>query len=230
MAADEQISTENPNSPGAAESKRQVPTPKRRMRLPPYERENMILEGATRFFAKHGFSGNLRNLALELNVSQALIFKYFDSKERLVEKVYERTFLERWRLDWEQILSNETLDIYTKLKKFYLSYLETVDDYIWIRIALLSGLTGNNLTSQYIVRNVSGLMNIIAMEIRRANSEDLDGPITTLEMEGVWMLHSTFIYYLIRKHIYKTPVEMDLVVYVNKTVERFLSGTLHKEA
>lgn len=226
MAAPEQNSMANVNSPKAIASKVQESAPKRRTRLPPYERERMILEGATRFFAKHGFSANLRELAAELNVSQALIFKYFDSKERLVEKVYERTFLERWRLDWEQILSNETVDLSTKLKKFYQSYLETVDDYIWIRIALLSALTGNNLTSQYIVRNVGGLMNIIALEIRRANGQDLQGPISTLEMEGVWLLHSTFIYYLIRKHIYKTPVEMDLSVYVSTTVDRFLGGTL----
>ena len=197
-----------------------------RRRLPPHERENMILEGATRFFARHGFAANLRDLASELNVSQALIFKYFATKERLVEKVYDRTFLQRWRPEWEYTLTDGGLDLSHKLKRFYQSYLETVDDYIWIRIALLSGLTGNNLTQQYIVNNVGRLMVIIAREIRAATGQDRDGEISMSEMEGVWLLHSTFIYYLIRKHIYKTPVEMDRHIYVRATVDGFLEGIL----
>lgn len=186
----------------------------------------MILEGATRFFAKHGFDGNLRELAHKLDVSQALIFKYFESKERLVEKVYDRTFLQRWRPDWEYILADETIALPEKLKHFYQSYMETVDDYIWIRIGLLSGLTGNNMTSHYVTQNVGRLMRMIAQEIRRANGQSLEEAISSQEMEGVWSLHSTFVYYLIRKHIYKASVEMDVEAYVSQTVDLFLRGAV----
>jgi len=197
--------------------------------MPPHEREQMILEGATRFFAKHGFGANMRDLADECGVSQALIFKYFETKENLVDRVYERTFLQRWRPDWQEILENRDKPLSDRLTDFYLSYLTTVDDYIWIRVALFSGLTGSNLTSRYIQKNVAGLMEIIARELRVERGEEVQSEVSSLDLEEVWLLHSTFIYYLIRKHIFRTSVENDTSVLVKNVVASYLNGALSNE-
>ncbi|MGY4403685.1 TetR/AcrR family transcriptional regulator [Bradyrhizobium sp. USDA 3315] len=197
-----------------------------RSRLPPHERERMILDDATRFFAEHGFEANIRDLAKRSGISQGLIFKYFGSKERLIQRVYETTFLQRWRPEWERKLKNRAEPLEKRLFEFYLSYLQTVDEYVWIRIALFSGLSGNDLTSQYIRDNVSFLMEAIALELRHESREALAAGVGVMEMEQVWMLHSTFIYYLIRKHIFRTPTAPAQDAYVEQMVRLFLVGRL----
>ena len=190
----------------------------------------MILESATRFFAKRGFGANIRDLAEESGVSQALIFKYFGTKENLVNRVFERTFLQRWRPEWEDILRDKNTPLPQRLEQFYLSYLRTVDDYIWIRVALFSGLAGNNLTSRYIQRHVADLMEIIARELRIERGEPEEGEISLTDLENVWLLHSTFIYYLIRKHIFQTQIEKDRAVLVRNVVSSYLNGALSSES
>ncbi|WP_292442640.1 TetR/AcrR family transcriptional regulator [Mesorhizobium sp.] len=201
-----------------------------RSRLPPHERERLILDDATRFFAEHGFDANMRDLAKQSGISQGLIFKYFESKEKLVNRVYESTFLQRWRPEWERMLTNKSESVEKRLGGFYKSYLQTVDEYIWIRIALFSGLSGNDLTTKYIRENVASLMKTIALELRREAGEALEPAVDLLEMEQVWMLHSTFIYYLIRKHIFRTPTAREQGAYVDEMVRLFLFGRLPSSA
>ncbi|MGY3621783.1 TetR/AcrR family transcriptional regulator [Bradyrhizobium sp. USDA 10063] len=186
----------------------------------------MILDDATRFFAEHGFEANVRDLAKRSGISQGLIFRYFGSKEKLVQRVYETTFLQRWRPEWERKLTDRSEPLEKRLFEFYWSYLQTVDEYVWIRIALFSGLSGNDLTSKYIRENVSSLMETIALELRHESREALAPGVELMEMEQVWMLHSTFIYYLIRKHIFRTPTAQIQEVYVEQMVRLFLVGRL----
>ena len=62
-------------------------------------RAKQILRGAIAFFAEHGFSGQTRALTSELGVSKGLLYRYFPSKEALIDRVYDEVFLHRWRPD-----------------------------------------------------------------------------------------------------------------------------------
>ena len=81
------------------------PAARRRIRMAPEDREQMILEAAINFFAKHGFTAQLRELARELKVSQGLIYRYFKSKDELLNRVYEHNFLRRWDAGWEVLFA-----------------------------------------------------------------------------------------------------------------------------
>ncbi len=47
----------------------------------------MILDAAVEFFAEHGFEAQTKELAQRIGVSQGLIFRYFGTKQNLVEQV-----------------------------------------------------------------------------------------------------------------------------------------------
>src|SRR3546814_5109285 len=72
--------------------KTQTDTP----RLPRAERERLIVEGAVQFFAEVGFGGDTRELAKRLNITHPLLFRYFASKNALIERVYQEVFIGRW--------------------------------------------------------------------------------------------------------------------------------------
>jgi AcrR family transcriptional regulator len=72
-----------------------------RKRLQPFDRERLIVEAAVRFFAENGFEGQTRKLAASLGITQPLLYRYFPSKEALIERVYQEVFIGRWNPDWE---------------------------------------------------------------------------------------------------------------------------------
>lgn len=59
-------------------------------------RRAQIIEAACQFFADHGFSGPTRDLAASIGVTQALLYRYFDSKTDLIEAVFAAVFSGSW--------------------------------------------------------------------------------------------------------------------------------------
>lgn len=197
-----------------------IAVPKLRTRLSPSAREQMILDAAIDYFAEHGFSARVREIADNIHVSQSLIFRYFGSKEELIERVYERTFISRWNPEWEEMLHDSSLSVRQRLNTFFQSYISAVDDRRWIRIAMYASLTGRDLTRRYIQGLLARLISAMGDELRlEAPFHNLDNELTS---EMVWHLHSTIIYYLIRKHIYGSPVARDKSRIISMVVDNFL--------
>src|SRR5690606_35631119 len=146
--------------------------------MSPEERERMILKGAMQFFAERGFAADTRELARGLGVSQSLIYKYFNNKRELLERVYEETFVTRWKEEWEPLLRDRSLPFEQRLRQFYLDYVSVVDDKIWIRIALRSSLAGHRLTRRYITTYIDRLLRAIARELRHEQGLRTTGPIS----------------------------------------------------
>lgn len=208
---------------GLASRKQTMPMRRPRVRLDPVAREKMILDAAVLFFAEHGFEAQLSDLVERLGVSQGLIFRYFESKQALIERVYEQVYIARWLPDWERILKDRSRPIEARLIDFYRSYLAAVDDYFWVRVALYSGLGGNDLTRRYILTRVEHLLSVIADELMAAVRNV--APQTKAHMHEItWHLHSTFIYYLIRKYVYHVPVSDDRNGFVEAVVRQFMAG------
>lgn len=192
-----------------------------RKRLDPTERERMILEAAIEFFAENGFAAQTRELARQIGVSQALIFRYFGTKDALIERVYQTIFLERWNPAWEDLVRDRSRPLRDRLKSFYRAYFEAVDDRRWIRIAMLSSLAGRDLTRRYVQTQIARLLGTVVDEIRA----ERDGAVDPADLnELAWHLHSTVIYYLIRKHIHGTPVKLPTDRIVELAVDNFLDG------
>jgi len=198
--------------------------PRRRIRLDPDARAAMILEEAVAFFAEHGFEAQVRDLSDRLGVSQGLIFRYFGTKRTLIERVYERVYVARWSDDWARLLRDRSRPLKERLTTFYRSYLAAVDQYEWIRVSLFSGLAGYDLTRRYVMTRVEGLLKIIVREVRTLGPAEVLPTRSDALYEIVWHLHSTFIYYLIRKYVFGVPVIKDRDVLVDSVVDHFLAG------
>src|SRR5260221_11324295 len=108
--------------------------PKRRRRLDPEDREREIVDGAVAFFAEVGFDGGLRDLAKRLGITHQNLFRYFPTKEALIERVYKEVYLDRWQPEWEAVLHDRTKPIERRLIHFYESYLPAIFGYDWVRL------------------------------------------------------------------------------------------------
>lgn len=164
-----------------------------------------------------GFAAQTRELATRLDISEPLIYRYFQSKEALIERVYEDTILSRWNPEWEVALASREVPLQARLVEFYLSYLRAIDDPVWVRIVMWSSLDGLDLTRGYILAHVGRVLAIISDEVQRVVRRPVD-------REVLWHLQSTFIYYLIRKHIRRTPVADELTEVVPAIIDNFLQG------
>jgi AcrR family transcriptional regulator len=86
------------------------------------DRERLIVEGAIKFFAERGFSGQTRELARGLGITQPLLYRYFPSKQALVDRVHEELFVRRWNPAWEALTADRRLDLGERIRLFYLEF------------------------------------------------------------------------------------------------------------
>jgi AcrR family transcriptional regulator len=195
-----------------------------RRRLAPEARARMILEGAITFFAQHGFEGQIRDLAETVGVSQALIFTYFGSKASLLEQVYDEVYLSRWRDAWLEDLRDRAHPLKERLEAFYLGYLTAIDEPIWIRIVLHSGLANNELTRRYVSRRVEEILQTLLAEVRHHFGPALATVDDADLYERIWDLQASFVYGLIRKHVWRLAVMEDRPRLVAGRIAQFLQG------
>lgn len=117
-----------------------------------------------------------------------------------------------------------SLAVHLRLEAFYLSYLDAIDEPIWIRIVLHSGLASNELTRRYVSRRVEQILQALMAEVRHdfgpalARMDDAD------LYERIWDLQASFIYGLIRKHVWQLPVMEDRPRLVAGRISQFLQG------
>ena len=197
-----------------------------RRRLAPEQREQEILSGAIEYFAKFGFEGKIRNLAKQLEVSQGLIYRYFPSKEALIDRVYQVVFLNRWNNEWDKRLRDRTQPLHERLTWLYKSYFSTVDSYDVIRISLSSAMRGERIGINYLEFVRLGLIVPIAEEIRAEFNfpSPHDRPISILEEQIVYSLHATFLYSLTRKYVYGFNISSEPEFLIEVFVDSFFSS------
>lgn len=209
-------------SPGAG--KRAIG--ERRPRMAPEDRERQILAAATEYFSEVGIDGQTRELAARLGVSQSLIFKYFSSKEVLLEKIYEDLYLTRWNPSWEETVVDRTRSIEDRMICFYRDYANMILRKEWIRIFLFSGLRDSNIHSRFLQLLQKRIFVPLAEELRHAFEHDgVDKkPLTELEIQMVWSSHSKIFYYGLRKWVYKTETSVGIDEFIECEVQSFLAG------
>lgn len=227
MQAVKRIRTSPPlkRKPAAAAAVAAAPAPTVRRRLPPAERKMLIVEAAIAYFAEVGFEGQTRNLSARLGVTNALLFRYFPTKEELVERVYQQMYLGRWGSDWEEALKDRTVPFDVRLRRFYKSYLSVIYSYEWIRIFFFAGLRGVNINDRYINLLNSRIVQPICTEVRHAHGlpPPEQVPITTVESDAVWGLQGQILYIGIRRFIYNQHIA-DPERIVDAAVDVFLAG------
>jgi AcrR family transcriptional regulator len=200
-------------------------TQRKRQRLPPADRERQIIEGAIAYFAEAGFSGQTRELSKRLGITQPLLYRYFENKQALIDRVYQTVFAGRWDPSWIALLQDRSLPLRERLMEFYRRYSEATYRPEWIRIYMHAGLASPTLNRRYIQLVRRELMPVYCRELRHhVGLADTDAPVSEQEVEFVWSLHGGIFYQAMRKHVYRTQIKVDFLKHVAYAVDAFLAG------
>ena len=187
-----------------------------RRRLTPADRERQIVEGAIAFFSEHGLDGQLRDLARQLGITHTLLYHYFPTKQALIERVYTEIFEGRWKPQWEVLLDDKTLDVETKLTRFYSDYAKVILQSDWVRIFVFSGLSDRYITDRYFALLREKLFPRLVRETRKYRGVVSRSKPTGRELELLLGLHGNIFYMGIRRWIYGQAVhEVQNVVMVD---------------
>lgn len=203
--------------------------PPRGTRLPRAEREQFILREAVKFFAEFGFGGDTRELARRAHITHALLFRYFASKEALIERVYQEVYVGRWNPQWEVLIKDRTIPLRERITQFYRLYAQTILTYEWVRLILFAGLKGSDLNRDFFARVTDRIIRPICEEIRRHyRLPDVTRvPVTRAEIELVWGVNARIFYFGVRKYIYGMEVPRDIDAHIEAEVGTFFSGIGH---
>lgn len=204
-----------------------------RKRMNPEDREALIVDEAICFFAEHGFEGTTRDLAKRLGITQPLLYRYFPSKESLIERVYQEVYVQRWNPQWDDLILNRNRSLSDRLMEFYKEYARTLYDYVWVRIFLYSGLKGVGINDRYLAIIKDKVLVPVCTEMRHENglpSPD-KAPISNEELELAWGLHGMFFYRAVRHFAYDLPLTEDVDQAIENDVAVFLAGApkVHKK-
>jgi AcrR family transcriptional regulator len=210
----------------ASEAPGSVPPARQRRRLAPEDREHEIVQSAIRFFAKHGFEASTRDFAKELGVSQPLLYRYFPTKESLVDRVYEEVFVRRWNPEWEEWLADRTQPFDQRLKRYLKDYAHFVLRGEWVRIFMYAGLSRAGVNQRYLSRLRERHFLLIARELRIAYDipEPRSAEDEEEEVELIWSMHSSVFYIGVRKWVYDLPAPRNIDRLIDMRVNAFLQG------
>jgi AcrR family transcriptional regulator len=211
--------------PATRTAKRRPTEPAVKLRLAPGDRERQIIDGAIAYFSEVGFSGQTRELAKRLGVTQPLLYRYFPTKQALVERVYQTVFEGRWNPAWIPLLQDRAVPLRERLVEFYRQYASATYRPEWIRIYMYAGLSDPTLNRRYIQLVRKHLLPAYCREVRHAcGLPDTDVPVAEQEMEFVWSLHGGIFYMAMREHVYQMKVNVDFLTQVEFAVDNFLAG------
>jgi AcrR family transcriptional regulator len=173
-----------------------------------------------------GFAGQTRELAQRLRITQPLLYRYFPTKQDLIERVFKEVFLKRIDPTWAELIADRSRPLEERLLEFYRRYARATYTYEWIRIYMFSALMGNDINRRYIKIVEQKILKPICAEIRHHCGLPLgpDQPIGEAELEHVWVMHGGIFYYAVRKYIYHSRVAADFDAIVRRAVRAMLAG------
>jgi AcrR family transcriptional regulator len=201
------------------------PTAPPRRRLTGPARAEAILQAAAELFAERGLGGTTRQIAGRLGVTQALLYKFFPSKDALIDAVYAGRFRDRWDPAWDRLLADEGLSLETRLCRFYGEYAAR-SDATTLRLFVLAGLAGRplpgirgaRLTGRIFAPVLAGLREAAGLPSLAAR------PMMRGERELCMQLHGSIVFLGIRRHVYGVPLPDDRDDVIALYVRSFVAG------
>lgn len=202
--------------------------PKRR-RFAPSERQEIIVKEAIRYFAEVGMTGQTRELARRIGVTQGLLFRYFPTKNDLIKRVYHDVYLDRWNPRWEAELKDRSVPFSERLQSFYKEYSRTIADHDWMRIFLFSGLAQTGISRKYTILFRDRIILPLCHEIRHELGlpKVKDKEITEEELQVCWALNGAVSLLAQREFVSGLATLERYDTIIPALVDTFLNGVFH---
>ncbi len=197
-------------------------------RLEPQARRRQILDAAIAYFAEAGFGVQTRELTRRIGVSQPLLYRYFPSKQDLIEAVFNEVFLSRLSDDWVAGLRDPAVPLRERLMRFYVQYANATYRPEWIRIYMYAGLAGHSLNRDYLALVRRRLLVVMCQAFRDAFLTEEEraraGPVGAREIELVWNLHGSMFYWAVRRNIFDVRTRLSFETRTADAIELFVAG------
>jgi AcrR family transcriptional regulator len=193
------------------------------VRMSPQDRRRQILDEAADFFSQFGLTAQTRGLAAACGVSQRLLYRYFPTKEALLDEVYKSAIAGPFKAVWFAELADRSIPLETRLLSFYRDYFATIFTSRWLRLFMYASLADMGMAPNYTSTVVIQLLQTIVVEAAHEQSVKLPDDKDLLH-EIAWTLHGALSHYAIRRHLYRfdQPVPEDTVVAIH--IAQFLGG------
>jgi AcrR family transcriptional regulator len=193
------------------------------------DRRKQIIESAMQVFARKGFRGTTtRDLANEAGVNEAIIFRYFKTKEELYSAIIEHKAGEHRNAHMEEF---ERMATTGDDEKFFEAFGRTFlrrheEDTSFLRLLLFSALEGHQLSDMFVssmaVRHPIG--NYIQQRIDSGAFRSVNAQLAARSLFGM------FVSFVLWQEIFgfkgKYPHDRDQVV--RTFVSIFLNGVVRK--
>ena len=199
----------------------------RRARLPAGARQQAIIAAAAEFFAEQGFAGSTRALARRLGVTQALLYRYFPSKDALIERVFQTVFLDRWDPAWGGLLRDRSQPLEARIAGFYQAYASRSSRQS-VSLFFRAGLDGLDLAHRYSFPLTERVLAPVVAEMRHeAGLVPLASlPLFAAERELAMSLHGAIVFIGIRRFVYRIELGDVVAGLIAHHVRVFLPGAL----
>jgi len=135
-------------------------------------RQEQILEGATCIFAEKGFRGaTTREIARRLNISEALMFKYFPSKEALYRAIIQKRTdgSEEMFFPKEAVEAKDDRQVFRSIATYIIR--KNTEDPTFMRLILYSALEGHDLSRMFFENHAMEKSRLLSAYIRQRIKE-----------------------------------------------------------
>ncbi len=196
-----------------------------RVRLQREERERLFLHAAIEYFAEEGFGGDTTALAHRLGVTQSLLYRYFSSKDALIERVFHEIFLTNFNPLWEGIITNRSQSLKDRLTSFHADFARVHLRRERVRLSLFFALQGWDMSSYFrLMRDHVYVPIAICVREHVGGPSVTEAPLRQLEVEIGKSIVEKIQYYGIRKWVYNLPDLPPIESLIDISVRGLLDG------
>jgi AcrR family transcriptional regulator len=204
-----------------------APKRQRAKRMPADARKAVILREAGGFFARNGFAASTRDLADQIGVRQALLYKYYPSKEALIEAVFDRILNERTTGGGGRLNADQSTSLTDRILRFY-ETMAALADGSGTRLASRAALEDLPVTARLAAFLARNLFMPVLDELRTV--EGLPSLANRTLMRGefeIMAFHAGAMFANLRRGLDNLPAPEDTEAFMRLYVSTFIAGARH---
>lgn len=177
---------------------------RKKVKLPGIERRQQIIQTAMGVFARNGFGGTtMRQLAQAADISEAMIYRHFPSKEALYDAILEKRIEESRHLLFPADAARAKQDGVV-LETVIGNYLrQQTRDSTFMRMLLFSALEGHELAQKYVTQAMQEFFRFFGSYLEERSRDGalkpLNGPVTARLIMGMAF------YFVLLREVFKDP-------------------------